>query len=146
MAPKPSSSAAPPPPQCASPSLKVSKEMDPRHTSQTLYFVSVMGADTPVPDECNTRGFYSTFLRSFITVDHIQRGRISCTIVAKPPLCVTTQRPFFLCFLCLFLILRFYLFWIMLCFVMLLIFMFLFFFFWVCSWENWEVRCHTFCL
>ncbi|XP_061340186.1 uncharacterized protein LOC133286750 [Gastrolobium bilobum] len=72
---------------CASPSLKVSKEVDPQHASETLHFVNTMGAGIPVPENCNTHGFYSLFLRSFIKVDHIQRGRISCTIVAKPPIC-----------------------------------------------------------
>ncbi|TKY63863.1 putative esterase F42H10.6 [Spatholobus suberectus] len=72
---------------CASPSLKISKEVDPRHASQTLRFVDVMGAAIPVPRNCHERGFYDGFLRSFIKVDHIQRGRISCTVVAKPPIC-----------------------------------------------------------
>ncbi|KAG5009241.1 hypothetical protein AAZX31_07G072600 [Glycine max] len=72
---------------CASPSLKISKEVDPRHASETLHFVDVMGAATPLPGNCNARGFYDAFYRSFIKVDNIQRGRISCTVVAKPPIC-----------------------------------------------------------
>ncbi|XP_057741995.1 uncharacterized protein LOC130960584 [Arachis stenosperma] len=82
MAHKPSSSSL-----CASPSLKVSEEMDPQHAEETLRFFTVMGAATPVPDPCNARGFFDDFLRSFITVDLIQRGRITCTIVSKPPIC-----------------------------------------------------------
>ncbi|KAK7349550.1 hypothetical protein VNO77_07001 [Canavalia gladiata] len=72
---------------CASPSLKISKDVDPQHASETLSFVKIMGAATPIPDTYNTRGFFDGFIRSFIKVDHIQRGRISCTIIAKPPVC-----------------------------------------------------------
>lgn len=67
--------------------LKISKEVDPAHVSETLHFVKVMGAGVPVPSNCNTHGFFNAFLRSFIKVDQIQRGRISCTVIAKPPLC-----------------------------------------------------------
>lgn len=84
---------------CASPSLKVSKEIDPRHVSETLLFVRVMGVGDPVPENCNTTGFFNSFLRNFIKVDQIQRGRISCTISAKPPICVcVTPLPFLLPF------------------------------------------------
>ncbi|XP_052118142.1 uncharacterized protein LOC107490306 isoform X1 [Arachis duranensis] len=81
MAHKPSSSL------CASPSPKVSEEMDPQHAEETLHFFTVMGAATLVPDPCNARGFFDDFLRNFITVDLIQRGRITCTILAKSPIC-----------------------------------------------------------
>nr|KYP77035.1 hypothetical protein KK1_021303 [Cajanus cajan] len=46
-----------------------------------------MGAAIPVPRNCNARGFYDHFLRNFIKVDHIERGRIQCTLLAKPPIC-----------------------------------------------------------
>nr|AFK36508.1 unknown [Lotus japonicus] len=72
---------------CASPSLKISSELDPRHASETLTFVTRMGGGVSIPQNCNTNGFYDAFIRSFIKVDHIQRGRISCTIIAKPPIC-----------------------------------------------------------
>ncbi|MED6197080.1 hypothetical protein PIB30_053414 [Stylosanthes scabra] len=72
---------------CASPSLKISEEMNPQHAEETLRFFTVMGAANPIPDHCNARGFFHDFLRTFITVDHIQRGQITCTILAKPPIC-----------------------------------------------------------
>ncbi|KAJ1392606.1 Thioesterase domain [Sesbania bispinosa] len=72
---------------CASPSLKISKEVNPQHASETLLFVSLMGGGVPVPENCNTHAFYDRFFRSFIKVDHIQRGKISCTILAKAPIC-----------------------------------------------------------
>lgn len=80
---------------CASPSPEISKEVDPSHASETLRIVNAMGAATPIPANCNARGFYDAFLRSFIKVDHIQRGRISCTVVAKPPICVSLFHFFF---------------------------------------------------
>ncbi|XP_027336567.1 acyl-coenzyme A thioesterase 13-like [Abrus precatorius] len=72
---------------CGSASLIISKDVEPRHASETLQFVDVMGAAIPVPHTCNTHAFFNGFIRSFIKVHLIQRGRISCSIVAKPPIC-----------------------------------------------------------
>ncbi|KAL2335918.1 hypothetical protein Fmac_010364 [Flemingia macrophylla] len=71
----------------ASPELKISEEVDPKHASVTLRFVDIMGAATPVPANCNGRGFYDLFHRNFIKLDLIQRGRIQCIFLVKPPLC-----------------------------------------------------------
>nr|AFK37969.1 unknown [Lotus japonicus] len=58
--------------------------MDPQHASNTLVHLRKLGMAQPVPESCNTSGFYSHFYESFIKVDHIQRGRISCTVPVKP--------------------------------------------------------------
>ncbi|AET02117.1 putative acyl-CoA hydrolase [Medicago truncatula] len=68
-------------------SVKISPEVDPKHVSETQLFVKLMGIGAPVPENCNTDGFFDSFLRNFIKVDQIQRGRITCTVVAKPPIC-----------------------------------------------------------
>ncbi|XP_061340185.1 uncharacterized protein LOC133286749 [Gastrolobium bilobum] len=81
------SSAAEPETVCSSPSLKISKEINFRRASETLDFFRVMGANIIDPENTNTHGFYNGFLRSFIKVDHIQRGRLACTVVAKAPIC-----------------------------------------------------------
>ncbi|CAK8560883.1 unnamed protein product [Lathyrus sativus] len=62
-------------------------EMDSKHTSETLLFFKLMGIGKPFPENCNTDGFFDSFLRNFIKVDQIKPGRISCTVVAKPPIC-----------------------------------------------------------
>ncbi|KAK7390017.1 hypothetical protein VNO78_25315 [Psophocarpus tetragonolobus] len=71
----------------ASASLKISKEVALANASETLRFVDVMGASIPLPRNCQTPLYYDNFLRSFIKLHHIQRGRISCTVLAKPPVC-----------------------------------------------------------
>ncbi|CAL5196148.1 unnamed protein product [Lathyrus oleraceus] len=85
MAMKPSSSTTTSVPEIALP--EISPEMDSKHTSETLLFFKLMGVGAPFPENCNTDGFLDSFLRNFIKVDLIQPGRISCTVVAKPPLC-----------------------------------------------------------
>jgi acyl-coenzyme A thioesterase 13 len=70
-------------------SPEISKAMDPKHVAETQLFVKLMSIGAPVPENCNTNGYFDSFIRNFIKVDQIQRGRISCTIVAKPPICVT---------------------------------------------------------
>ncbi|XP_047157382.1 uncharacterized protein LOC124828192 [Vigna umbellata] len=72
---------------CASPWLKISKEVDPAAASQTLRFVDRMGASTAVPPKWEARGTYGHLYRNFIKVLHIQPGRISISVHAKPPLC-----------------------------------------------------------
>ncbi|KAI5421617.1 hypothetical protein KIW84_045157 [Lathyrus oleraceus] len=69
------------------PSFLIYPEMDPKHVSETLKFAKRMSIGAPFPENCNTDGFFDSFLRNFIKVDQIQPGRISCTVVAKPPLC-----------------------------------------------------------
>jgi len=73
---------------CASPWLKISKEVDSAAASATLRFVDRMGAATAVPPKWNARATYDPFFQNFIKIHHIQRGRISISIFAKPPICV----------------------------------------------------------
>ncbi|OIW02073.1 hypothetical protein TanjilG_14596 [Lupinus angustifolius] len=66
---------------------KSSKEAEVENASEeALLFLKVVGHGIPIPEEYNTNGFFSNFLRSFINVHHIQRGQISCTILAKLPI------------------------------------------------------------
>ncbi|CAL0318344.1 unnamed protein product [Lupinus luteus] len=67
--------------------VKSSEEAEAEYASEkTLLFLKMVGHGIPIPEECNTNGFFSNFLRSFINVHQIQRGQISCTILAKPPI------------------------------------------------------------
>ncbi|CAL5196147.1 unnamed protein product [Lathyrus oleraceus] len=68
-------------------SVKITPEMDPKSVSETQSFVKFMGSGAPVPENCNANGFFDSFLRNFIKVDQIQPGRISCTLIVKPPIC-----------------------------------------------------------
>ncbi|KAG2380387.1 uncharacterized protein HKW66_Vig0171660 [Vigna angularis] len=73
---------------CASPWLKISKEVDPAVASAALRFVDRLGASTAVPPKWDARGSYDPFFRNFIKILHIQPGRISISVHAKPPICV----------------------------------------------------------
>jgi len=73
---------------CASPWLKISEEVDPAAASAVLRLVDQMGASTAVPPKWDARGTYDPFFRNFITILHIQPGRISISVHAKPPICV----------------------------------------------------------
>ncbi|CAJ1950032.1 unnamed protein product [Sphenostylis stenocarpa] len=69
---------------CASPWLKISKEVDPADASATLSFLEALGAAAPVLPNWNARGAYDALFRNFIKLRHIQPGRISISILAKP--------------------------------------------------------------
>lgn len=72
----------------SSQSLKISKDLNFRRVSETLDLFRAMGTNIIAPENSNTHGFFDGFLRSFIKLDHIQRGRIACTLLVKGPICV----------------------------------------------------------
>ncbi|BAT83784.1 hypothetical protein VIGAN_04100700 [Vigna angularis var. angularis] len=57
-----------------------------QRVSLTLAFLKALGMDRHVPQIFDTRGIYSNLFRSFLKVDDIKRGRISCTIAIKSPI------------------------------------------------------------
>ncbi|KAL2335917.1 hypothetical protein Fmac_010363 [Flemingia macrophylla] len=61
----------------ASPWLKISEEVDPKHASATFHYVDGVGAAIPVPAGCNVRGFYHHFLRNFIKLHLIESNALS---------------------------------------------------------------------
>lgn len=63
-----------------------------QRVSLTLAFLKALGMDRHVPQIFDTNGIYSNLFGSFLKVDDIKRGRISCTIAIKPPIAVS---PFF---------------------------------------------------
>ncbi|KAF7844596.1 acyl-coenzyme A thioesterase 13-like [Senna tora] len=85
MAAKPSSAVQPETlPSSASPN--VSAEVDPRSASQTLAFFKSFRLNRSLPDISNTDDFYGAFIRGFLKVDRIQRGRITCTVSVRHPI------------------------------------------------------------
>ncbi|KAL2330415.1 hypothetical protein Fmac_017996 [Flemingia macrophylla] len=60
--------------------------MDPQIVSKTHSFLRSLGIDKPIPQICETRGFYYQFFGSFVRVNDVKRGRISCTIAIKSPI------------------------------------------------------------
>ncbi|KAK7394854.1 hypothetical protein VNO78_15395 [Psophocarpus tetragonolobus] len=62
----------------------VSDPKDPQYVSLTQTFLKRLGIHKPVPRSCEISGFYSNFFGSFLKVNDIRKGQISCTIVVKP--------------------------------------------------------------
>ncbi|KAK7294986.1 hypothetical protein RJT34_17887 [Clitoria ternatea] len=52
--------------------------------SLTMSFLRRRGIEEPVPQSCERDDFYFHFFSNFIKVNHVKRGRISCTIAVKP--------------------------------------------------------------
>uniref|UniRef100_A0A5B7AD14 Thioesterase domain-containing protein n=1 Tax=Davidia involucrata TaxID=16924 RepID=A0A5B7AD14_DAVIN len=59
-------------------------------TSQTVSivtgFLDRMGMSQHIPQNCDTKDFYSDLIRGSIKVNTVQRGRISCLLSVKPAL------------------------------------------------------------
>ncbi|KAJ1414828.1 Thioesterase domain [Sesbania bispinosa] len=53
-------------PSSSSSTRSFSDQMDPQHVSYTLTFLNKMGLAKPIPQSCNTSGFYSNFFGNFI--------------------------------------------------------------------------------
>ncbi|KAI4328747.1 hypothetical protein L6164_021080 [Bauhinia variegata] len=66
--------------------VKNSQEDEPEFVTRTLLFLKRVGMIDPLAEGCNSKGFYSQFIRSFLQVDEIQRGRITCNLAVKPPI------------------------------------------------------------
>ena len=95
MAMKPSLSAATTTTVPETPSFEIHPEVDPKHVSETLKLAKLMNIGALVLEDCNTDGFFNSFFRNFIKVDQIQPGRISFTVIAKPPINVTSFPLFY---------------------------------------------------
>ncbi|XP_028770335.1 acyl-coenzyme A thioesterase 13-like [Neltuma alba] len=65
---------------------KISPEIDPLYASKTLAAFQIWGLNESLPQTSHANGFFSKFIRSFINVDRVERGRIICTISIKPPI------------------------------------------------------------
>ncbi|KAI9089916.1 hypothetical protein K1719_028886 [Acacia pycnantha] len=71
---------------------KVSPEIDPLNASKTLAALQISGINESLPQTSHANGFFSEFIRSFINVDRVERGRIICTVSVKPPICNCLER------------------------------------------------------
>ncbi|KAK7374176.1 hypothetical protein VNO80_07602 [Phaseolus coccineus] len=60
--------------------------MSDQHVSLTLDYLKTVGIDRAVPRSFDTSGFYSNLFGSFLKVNDIKRGRISCAISVKLPI------------------------------------------------------------
>lgn len=66
--------------------MKVSETVDPQYVAQVVTFLENVGLTDPVPEFCNANGFFSDFVRQFLKLDDVQRGRIVCSLSVKPPI------------------------------------------------------------
>ncbi|KAK4263421.1 hypothetical protein QN277_028830 [Acacia crassicarpa] len=65
---------------------KISQEIDPRYASNTLAALQNWGINESLRQTSHANGFFSEFIRSFINVERVERGRIICTVSVKPPI------------------------------------------------------------
>lgn len=91
MAAKPSSTLPQPEKLSSSTPLKISTEIDPRYASMTLASLESVGLTGSIPRISDTDGFFSAFIRSFLNLDRIQRGRLTCSVLVKPPISVISS-------------------------------------------------------
>ncbi|KAA8516008.1 hypothetical protein F0562_019187 [Nyssa sinensis] len=60
-------------------------------SSQNVFLVNdffdKMGTSQHIPQNCDTKDFYTDLIRGALEVNAVQRGRISCLVSVKPPLC-----------------------------------------------------------
>jgi hypothetical protein len=85
-------------PEIVSSSTTIAKEIPSQHVSAVTNFLRNMGVSDPVPDNCNTKDFYSDLVRGFLKPDRVLRGRVTCILTIKPPVAVTLGTPLCLIF------------------------------------------------
>ena len=71
------------------PSQRVAKEIPSQRVLVVTNFLRNMGVSDPVPDNCNTKDFYSDLVRGVLKPDRVLRGRVTCILTIKPPVAVT---------------------------------------------------------
>ncbi|KAE7999811.1 hypothetical protein FH972_004206 [Carpinus fangiana] len=72
-------------PEIVSSSTTIAKEIPSQRVSAVTNFLRNMGVSDPVPDNCNTKDFYSDLVRGFLKPDRVLRGRVTCILTIKPP-------------------------------------------------------------
>ncbi|XP_054781268.1 uncharacterized protein LOC129288621 isoform X2 [Prosopis cineraria] len=86
MAAKPSTTLPQPHTLSYSTAPKLPREVDPLHASKTLAALQIWGINESLPQTSHANGFFSAFIRNFLNVERVQRGRIICTVSVEPPI------------------------------------------------------------
>ena len=88
----------------SSSSVIETKGLSAKHVSMVTNFLRSVGAGVSdsIPDNCNTKEFYSDIIRDTIKPDLLLRGRVTCLLTVKPTVAVTLLSflSFFFLFTC----------------------------------------------
>lgn len=76
-------------PEVLSSSATIAKEFPSEHLSAVTIFLRSMGVSEFIPDNCNTKDFYSDLVRAFLKPDRVLRGRVTCLLTISPAVTVT---------------------------------------------------------
>jgi hypothetical protein len=75
-------------PETVSLSATIAKEIPSEYVSRLSSSLRGMGVIDSIPDNCNTKDFYSDLVRGFLKPDRVLRGRVTCFLTIKPPIVV----------------------------------------------------------
>ncbi|KAF4386755.1 hypothetical protein CsatB_011872 [Cannabis sativa] len=67
-----------------SPTAVISKDLSPEVVDRVLIFLSNVGAAKPIPDHCNTKGFFSDVITAVLKPLTVSPGHITCLLTVKP--------------------------------------------------------------
>jgi hypothetical protein len=76
-------------PEVVSSSATIAKEFPSEHLSAVTFCLQTVGVSDSIPDNCNTKGFYSDLVRAFVKPDRVLRGRVTCLLTINPAVTVT---------------------------------------------------------
>ncbi|XP_062155685.1 uncharacterized protein LOC133863663 [Alnus glutinosa] len=71
-------------PEVLSSSATIAKEFPSELLSAVTIFLRSMGVSESIPDNCNTKDFYSDLVRAFLKPDRVLRGRVTCLLTISP--------------------------------------------------------------
>ncbi|XP_062154427.1 uncharacterized protein LOC133862602 [Alnus glutinosa] len=71
-------------PEVVSSSATIAKEFPSEHLSAVTFCLQTVGVSDSIPDNCNTKGFYSDLVRAFVKPDRVLRGRVTCLHTINP--------------------------------------------------------------
>ena len=76
-------------------SMTMSKEIPPQYVSALKDMLEEAGISAPIPENCNTKGFYSDLIRGHLKPQTVLRGRVTCLLSVTPAINVTISTLFF---------------------------------------------------
>jgi hypothetical protein len=65
--------------------MKISKDVP----SQSVIAIKDLFGDLEIPENCNTKEFYSDLIRGHLKPQRVVRGRVTCLLTVTPAITVT---------------------------------------------------------
>ncbi|PON52925.1 Thioesterase domain containing protein [Parasponia andersonii] len=67
-----------------SPTVNISSDLSPEFVDRLLLFLAGVGVSTPIPDHCDTKGFFSDVVSATLKPLSVSPGHVSCLLTVKP--------------------------------------------------------------